>query len=99
MQALDDALEWSPDKAELIDLEEQDIEARRKAIHEALKTWAAESKAHAGVIVTITREGDVEVIRGLVREADRKALANATRPTCSTTEGADDQAERIARAE
>jgi ParB family chromosome partitioning protein len=30
-QALDDAPEWSPDEAEMIDLEEQDIAARRKA--------------------------------------------------------------------
>ncbi len=88
-QALDDAPEWSTDEAELIDLEEQDIEARRKAIHEALKTWAPEAKAHAGVIVTISREGDVEVIRGLVREADRKALTAATRPMVRPSEGAD----------
>ena len=35
-QALDDAPEWSPDEAEMIDLEEQDIAARRKAIHTRL---------------------------------------------------------------
>ena len=33
--------------------------------------------AHAGAIVTVNREGDAEVIRGLVREVDRKALASA----------------------
>ena len=90
-QALDDAPEWSPDEAELIDLEEQDIEARRKAIHEGLKTWAPEAKAHAGVIVTISREGDVEVNRGLVREADRKALAAVTRQTRNAGSGADSE--------
>ena len=66
-QALDDAPEWSPDEAEMIDLEEQDIAARRKAIQEALKTWTPKQKGHAGVIVTIGRDGDVEVMRGLVR--------------------------------
>jgi len=71
-QALDDAPEWSAEEAELIDLEEQDIAARRKAIQEGLKTWAPEAKAHAGTIVTVSREGDVEVIRGLVREGDRR---------------------------
>lgn len=76
-QALDDAPEWSPDEAEMIDLEEQDIAARRKVIHEALKTWTPEQKAHAGVIVTIGRDGDVEVMRGLVRDEDRKAIAAA----------------------
>ena len=78
-QALDDTPEWSADEAELVDLEEQDIAARRKAIHERLKTWAPEEKAHAGAIVTVSREGDVEVIRGLVREGDGKALASARR--------------------
>ncbi len=80
-QALDDAPEWSPDDAEMIDLEEQDIAARRKAIHEALKTWTPEQKAHAGVIVTVGREGDVEVMRGLVRDEDRKAVAAGARST------------------
>ena len=79
-QALDDAPEWLPDEAEMIDLEEQDIAARRKAIHEALKTWTPEQKSHAGVIVTIGRDGDVEEIRGLVRGEDRKAIAAAVRP-------------------
>jgi len=63
----------------MIDLEEQDIAARRKLIHEALKTWTSEQKAHAGVIVTIGRDGDVEVMRGLVRDEDRRAIAAAVR--------------------
>ncbi|MFM9917856.1 MAG: ParB/RepB/Spo0J family partition protein, partial [Rhizobacter sp.] len=74
-QALDDAPEWSPVEAEMIDLEEQDIAARCKAIHETLKTWTSEQKARSGVIVTIGRDGDVEVMRGLVRDEDRKAAA------------------------
>lgn len=78
-QALDDAPEWSPDEAELIDLEEQDIAARMKSIREGLKTWAPDAKSHAGVIVTISREGDPELIRGLVRDEDRKAMAAAAR--------------------
>ena len=89
-QALDDAPEWSADEAECIDLEEQDIAARRKAIHEALKTWAAEAKAHAGAIITVNREGDAEVIRGLVREADRKALASAQKEGRRSTGSAAD---------
>ncbi|MBI1395413.1 MAG: chromosome partitioning protein ParB [Betaproteobacteria bacterium] len=80
-QALDDAPEWSADEAEMIDLEEQDIAARRKAISEALKTWTPEHKTHAGVIVTIGRDGDVEVMRGLVRDEDRRAMAAAERTT------------------
>ena len=89
-QALDDAPEWSADEAEVIDLEEQDIAARRKAIHDDLKTWAPEATAHAGAIVTVNREGDAEVIRGLVREADRKALAAAQKVVSGPTGGAAD---------
>lgn len=76
-QALGDAPEWSAEEAECIDLEEQDIAARRKAIHEGLKTWSTEVKAHAGAILTVSRDGDAEVIRGLLRDADRKALNSA----------------------
>ena len=74
---LSSANDWTADDWERIDLEQQDIDARRKAINEALKVWTAEDRAHAGVIVTIGRDGDVEVIRGLMREADRKAVAAA----------------------
>lgn len=86
-QALDDAPEWSPDEADVIDLEEQDIAVRRKVIQEALKTWAPEQKAHAGVIVTIGRDWDVEVMRGLVRDEDRKAIAAAVRSNVATDQG------------
>jgi ParB family chromosome partitioning protein len=89
-RALDDAPEWSADEAEMIDLEEQDIAARRKVIHETLKTWAPEQKAHAGVIVTIGRDGDVEVMRGLVRDEDRKAIAAAVRSKGATAQGSPD---------
>jgi ParB family chromosome partitioning protein len=89
-QALDDAPEWSADEAEVIDLEELDIAARRKAIHDDLKTWAPEAMAHAGAIVTVNREGDAEVIRGLVREADRKALAAAQKVVGRATGAAAD---------
>ena len=90
-QALEDAPEWSPGEAEMIDLEEQDIAARRKAIQEALKSWTPEQKAHAGVIVTIGRDGDVEVMRGLVGDEDRQAIAAAVRSKGSAEHrGADD---------
>ncbi|MEO5738256.1 MAG: ParB N-terminal domain-containing protein [Variovorax sp.] len=74
-RTLSDASEWSAVEAECIELEEQAIEERRRAIQSGLKTWAAEENARSGVIVTVTREGDPEIIRGLVREGDRKPLA------------------------
>lgn len=76
-QALEDAPEWSEDDAERIDLEQQCIAVRRNAIQEARKTWSLDVKAHAGALVTIDREGEIAVLRGLMRDADRKAVAAA----------------------
>jgi ParB family transcriptional regulator, chromosome partitioning protein len=70
---------WTGPDAERIKLEGEDIEARRRAIHDGLKVWPAAIKARAGVIVTINREGDASIIRGLLREADRKALEASQR--------------------
>jgi ParB family chromosome partitioning protein len=77
--ALEEAHAWNGPDAERIGLEGDDIEARRRAIHDGLKVWPAAVKARAGVIVTINREGDAAIIRGLLREADRRALAVAQR--------------------
>ena len=77
--ALADANAWNEPDAERIGLEGEDIEARRRAIQDGLKVWPAAVKARAGVIVTISREGDASIIRGLLREADRKAFEASQR--------------------
>jgi ParB family chromosome partitioning protein len=77
--ALEHADAWNGPDAERIGLEGDDIEARRRAIQDGLKVWPPAVKARAGVIVTINREGDSTIIRGLLREADRKALEVAQR--------------------
>jgi hypothetical protein len=78
-------------RAERIGLEGEDIEARRRAIRERLKVWPVEIKARAGVIVTVNREGDLATIRGLLRDADRKALEASQR---KARKGAAKQADR-----
>lgn len=100
--ALHDHHEGWADEAEAIDLEEQDITARQRAMQHGLRVWAPEVKALAGVIVTVNREGDIEVIRGLVREADRRTLDASRRKVekarRATPEGdASDEADRGAR--
>ncbi|MGE4049674.1 MAG: ParB/RepB/Spo0J family partition protein [Piscinibacter sp.] len=72
-QALDDSDTWTPTDGERIDLEEQDIEARRKVIKESRQVWRDEDKAHAGVVVTVGRDGSTEIIRGLIRAEDWRA--------------------------
>ncbi len=78
-RTLDDNDTWTPADGERIDLEEQDIESRRKAIQVARQVWRADDKAHAGAIVTVGRDGAIEVIRGLVRADDRRATKAAAR--------------------
>jgi ParB family chromosome partitioning protein len=80
--ALDGESAWESDDAERIGLEGDDIEARRRAIHDGLKVWPSAIKARAGAIVTISREGDVSIIQGLLREADRKALEASRGKVC-----------------
>lgn len=72
-QTLDDDDTWTPRDGERIDLEEQDIEARRKAIQVARQVWRDADKVRAGVIVTVGRDGSTEIIRGLIRPEDRQA--------------------------
>jgi ParB family chromosome partitioning protein len=79
--ALAEAHTWNGPDAERIGLEAEDIEARRRAIQDVLKVWPAPLKARAGVIVTISREGDASIIRGLLRDADRRALESSHRKT------------------
>lgn len=81
VEALDEAPEWSADDAERIDLEEQAIGQRRKLILGALRTWSPDVMAMAGALVTISREGEAEVLRGLAREEDRKVMVAARRRT------------------
>ena len=76
---LQGAQAWEGDEAERIALEEEDIEARRRAIRAGLKVWSPQGMARAGAIVTVSREGDEQIIRGLLREADRKALEASQR--------------------
>ena len=76
---LQGAQAWEGDEAERIALEEEDIEARRRAIRVGLKVWSPQVMARAGAIVTVNREGDAQIIRGLLREADRKALEASQR--------------------
>lgn len=83
-QALDDNDTWTPADGERIDLEEQDIESRRKGIQLARQVWRDADKPHAGAIVTVGRDGAVEVIRGLVRPGDLRAAKVAARSEAAT---------------
>ncbi len=88
-QALDDNDTWTPSDGERIDLEEQDIEARRKAIQVARQVWRDQDKARAGVIVTVGRDGSTEIIRGLLRPEDRQATKAEARSRTAREQAAE----------
>lgn len=54
----------------------------------ARQVWRDDDKAHAGVIVTVGRDGAAEIIRGLVRPGDRRAMAAAERSRSSRQQAA-----------
>ena len=87
-QAMSEGDTWSADNADRIDLEEQDIAARRAAIQDARRTWAPDVKERAGVIVTIGREGDAQIIHGLLRAADQKGASVDARRATKAISGA-----------
>ena len=70
---LADVADTTVDDWKRINLERQDIEARRKAIEVGLRVWTEPDRRRAGVIVTVSRTGDLEILPGLLREEDRKA--------------------------
>ena len=83
-ERLADADEATADDWERINLEQQDIEARRKAIEAGLRVWTEADRRCAGVIVTVTRTGELEVLRGLLRGEDRKVQVERGAPASGT---------------
>ncbi len=83
-EGLADADEATADDWERTNLEQQDIEARRKAIEAGLRIWTEADRRRAGVIVTVTRTGELEVLRGLLREEDRKVQVERGAPASGT---------------
>lgn len=98
-QALDNDDTWTPSDGERIDLEEQDIDARRKTIQMARQVWRDEDKVRAGVIVTVGRDGSTEIIRGLIRPEDRQATKAEARSRTARKQGAESGSHDPARTE
>ena len=79
MQAIGEAVEAAmdadeEDKAEALQEEGEALGAQLQALEDGLQGYSASVKAAAGAIVTIDRNGDAVIHRGLLREAEAKAL-------------------------
>jgi len=73
--AVDAALDsGDEDQAHTLQEEGERLGEQLQALEEGLQTFSEEVKAAAGAIVTIDRNGEAVIYRGLLREADAKAL-------------------------
>ena len=62
------------DKTEALEPRREQIAGELQTVEEALQGYAPDVRAVAGAIVTLDRNGEVVIHRGLLREAEAKAL-------------------------
>ena len=79
MQAVGEAVDAAmdaddEDKAEALQEEGEALGEQLQALEDGLQGYSASVKAAAGAVVTIDRNGDAVIHRGLLREAEAKAL-------------------------
>ncbi|ASK34150.1 chromosome partitioning protein ParB [Alcanivorax sp. N3-2A] len=84
MQAIDDAVDSALDaddeeKADALQVEEERLGEQLQALEDRLQDYDPNVKAAAGAIVTIDRNGEAVIHRGLMREAEAKALRTLER--------------------
>ncbi len=79
-EAIDAALEDDDeDKADALQAEGDSLGEQLQALEDRLLDYAPNVKAAAGAIVTLDRQGQIVVHRGLMREAEAKALRTLER--------------------
>ncbi|HCF4374965.1 TPA: ParB/RepB/Spo0J family partition protein [Pseudomonas aeruginosa] len=81
------------DKTGTLESRREQVAEELQAVEDALQDYAPDVRAVAGVIVTLDREGDAVIYRGLLREAEAKALRTLEklRQGFSAGEGANDE--------
>ena len=79
-EAVDAALDADDeDKADALQEEGETVGEQLQALEDGLQDYGANVKAAAGAIVTIDRNGEAVIHRGLMREAEAKALRTLER--------------------
>ncbi|MGN8135290.1 ParB N-terminal domain-containing protein [Paraburkholderia sp. 22099] len=81
------------DKTEALEPRREQVAEELQAIEEGLRDYAPDVRAVAGAIVTLDREGEAVIHRGLLREAEAKALRTLEklRQGFTAGEGANDE--------
>lgn len=80
-------------KTEALESRHEQVAEELQAIEEGLRDYAPDVRAVAGAIVTLDREGEAMIHRGLLREAEAKALRTLEklRQGFSAGDGANDE--------
>ncbi|MDR3482873.1 MAG: ParB/Srx family N-terminal domain-containing protein [Burkholderiaceae bacterium] len=80
------------DKTEALEPRREQVAGELQAVEDALQGYAPDVRAVAGAIITIDRSGEAVIHRGLLREAEAKALRTLERlrQGFAGSEGADD---------
>ncbi|VVD98535.1 chromosome partitioning protein ParB [Pandoraea communis] len=79
-EAVDAAMDADDeDKADVLQEEGEALGEQLQALEDGLQDYGANVKAAAGAIVTIDRNGEAVIYRGLMREAEAKALRTLER--------------------
>jgi ParB family chromosome partitioning protein len=76
------------DKVATLEERREQVAGELQAIEDALQDYAPDVRAVAGAIVTLDREGEAVIHRGLLREAEAKALRTLHRLRQGFAEGA-----------
>lgn len=66
-------------RAETLEQRREQVAGELQAVEDALQGYAPDVRAVAGAIVTLDREGDTVIHRGLLRESEAKALRTLQR--------------------
>lgn len=80
--------EEDADKVAALEARREKVADELQTIEDALQDYAPDVRAVAGAIVTVDREGEADIQRGLLREAEAKALRTLQRLRQGFAEGA-----------
>lgn len=80
IETLDNELETDADNEALWTARDA-AEARLDALQASFQTWDQAELAHAGAVITIDRNGDPIIARGLIKRADLKAIHKVQKAT------------------
>lgn len=88
IEALDNALETDADNEALWTTRDA-AEARLDTLRASFQVWDQAEMAHTGAVITIDRNGEPVIARGLIKRADLRAIRKVQTATASSDNDAD----------